>query len=143
MEQCLLPAHLSTQNTLPYTHQLTHKHSGHVAATRKTTPGFKLVEKYGVLVGGGATHRMDLSQTCMLKDNHIWSLGSITKAIHMAQAVSGFSSKIEVEVRDFDEAVEACVSCLNLLLGFRFCLYVYPIFMYVYLSKCFYTKNTS
>lgn len=37
--------------------------------------GFRLVEKYGVLVGGLDTHRMDLSSMIMLKDNHIWSAG--------------------------------------------------------------------
>ena len=37
--------------------------------------GFRLVEKYGVLVGGLDTHRMDLSSMVMLKDNHIWSSG--------------------------------------------------------------------
>lgn len=49
---------------------------GVIAATRKTTPGFRLVEKYGVLVGGLDTHRMDLSSMVMLKDNHIWSSGN-------------------------------------------------------------------
>ena len=51
---------------------------GQVAGTRKTTPGFRLAEKYGLLVGGVATHRYDLSAMVMLKDNHIWSAGNIT-----------------------------------------------------------------
>jgi len=80
---------------------------GHVAATRKTTPGFALVEKYAVLVGGASTHRMDLSQMCMLKDNHVWSVGSITAAVRRAQTIAGFSQKIEVEARDLAEALEA------------------------------------
>ena len=50
---------------------------GEVAGTRKTTPGFRLVEKYALLVGGVSTHRYDLSSMIMLKDNHIWSAGSI------------------------------------------------------------------
>ena len=54
--------------------------NGYVAGTRKTTPGFKMVEKYALVVGGAATHRQDLSQMVMLKDNHIWSAGSITAA---------------------------------------------------------------
>lgn len=83
---------------------------GHVAATRKTTPGFGLVEKYAVLVGGGSSHRMDLSQMTMLKDNHVWSVGSISKAVAAAKELNGFSSKVEVEVRDYDEAIEACES---------------------------------
>ena len=69
---------------------------GYVAGTRKTTPGFKMVEKYALLVGGASTHRMDLSQMVMLKDNHIWSSGSITKAVHKARTAAGFSMKIEV-----------------------------------------------
>lgn len=38
--------------------------------------GFRLVEKYGMLVGGADTHRMDLSSMIMLKDNHVWSTGT-------------------------------------------------------------------
>lgn len=48
---------------------------GIVAGTRKTTPGFRVVEKYGMLVGGVDPHRYDLSSMVMLKDNHIWSKG--------------------------------------------------------------------
>ncbi len=50
--------------------------AGIVAGTRKTTPGFRLVEKYGMLVGGVDAHRHDLSSMIMLKDNHIWSSGA-------------------------------------------------------------------
>jgi nicotinate-nucleotide pyrophosphorylase (carboxylating) len=52
---------------------------GEVAGTRKTTPGFRIPEKYSLLVGGISTHRHDLSSMIMLKDNHIWSAGSITQ----------------------------------------------------------------
>jgi nicotinate-nucleotide pyrophosphorylase (carboxylating) len=48
---------------------------GVLAGTRKTTPGFRLVEKYGMLVGGVDGHRHDLSSMIMLKDNHIWARG--------------------------------------------------------------------
>lgn len=48
---------------------------GVVAGTRKTTPGFRLVEKYGMMVGGVDPHRHDLSSMVMLKDNHIWATG--------------------------------------------------------------------
>ena len=54
--------------------------NGWVAGTRKTTPGsFRMVEKYGLLVGGAATHRLDLSQMAMLKDNHTVAAGSIDR----------------------------------------------------------------
>lgn len=80
---------------------------GWVAGTRKTTPGFRSVEKYGLLVGGAATHRLDLSQMVMLKDNHIWSAGSITAAVQLARKAAGFSQKIEVECQNLGEALEA------------------------------------
>jgi len=86
-------------------------YQGIIAGTRKTTPGFRLVEKYGMLVGGIDPHRHDLSSMIMLKDNHIWSCGnSITKAIEAARSVGGFSLLLDVEVRteaEADEAIEA------------------------------------
>lgn len=82
-------------------------YKGIVAGTRKTTPGFRLVEKYGMLVGGADMHRVDLSSMVMLKDNHVWSRGSIAGAVRSARAVAGFSLKVEVEVRSVEEAREA------------------------------------
>lgn len=82
-------------------------YTGIVAGTRKTTPGFRLVEKYGMLAGGADAHRMDLSSMVMLKDNHVWSRGSITDAVAAAKSVAGFSVKIEVEVQSEEEADEA------------------------------------
>jgi nicotinate-nucleotide pyrophosphorylase (carboxylating) len=70
---------------------------GQVAGTRKTTPGFRIFEKYALIVGGVATHRMDISQLVMLKDNHIMSCGSITNAVLKAKVVAGFSTQIEVK----------------------------------------------
>lgn len=80
---------------------------GEIAGTRKTTPGFRMVEKYALLVGGISTHRYDLSQMIMLKDNHIWSAGSITSAVQKARKAGGFSIKIEVECRTLAEATDA------------------------------------
>ena len=85
-------------------------YNGIIAGTRKTTPGFRLVEKYGMLVGGIDGHRHDLSSMIMLKDNHIWSAGSITRAIETARQAGGFSLLLDVEVRteaEADEAIEA------------------------------------
>jgi nicotinate-nucleotide pyrophosphorylase (carboxylating) len=80
---------------------------GKVAATRKVTPGFRLVQKYAVLVGGCDAHRMDLSSMIMLKDNAIDSCGSITLAVQKAKKLGGFSLKIEVECRSLEDAIEA------------------------------------
>jgi len=83
-------------------------YKGLIAATRKTTPGFRLVEKYAVKVGGCDGHRHDLSSMIMLKDNHIWATqGQIKAAIAKARSVGGFSLKIEVECRNEKEAMEA------------------------------------
>lgn len=76
-----------------------------LAGTRKTTPGFRLVEKYGMLVGGCDPHRQDLSAMTMLKDNHIWACGgSIPSAVAAAKASGGFAVKVEVECQSEEEA---------------------------------------
>lgn len=80
-----------------YTHTL--------AGTRKTTPGFRLVEKYGMLIGGCDPHRQDLSAMTMLKDNHIWACdNSIATAVAAAKAAGGFAIKVEVECQSEAEA---------------------------------------
>ena len=84
-----------------------HGWHGKIAGTRKTTPGFGIVEKYALLVGGADTHRMDLSSMVMLKDNHIWSTGSITQSVAKARAACGFATKIEVECTSQQDAREA------------------------------------
>ncbi|RKP01150.1 hypothetical protein CXG81DRAFT_12362 [Caulochytrium protostelioides] len=71
---------------------------GLIVGTRKTTPGFRLVEKYAMVVGGADPHRYDLSGMVMLKDNHIAAVGSIPRAVASARAHAGFAVKIEVEV---------------------------------------------
>lgn len=91
-------------------------YKGTLAGTRKTTPGFRLVEKYGMLVGGADTHRMDLSTMTMLKDNHVWSRGSITQAVKAAKAAGGFSLKVEVEVQSEEEADEAIAAGADVIM---------------------------
>ncbi|EGF78421.1 hypothetical protein BATDEDRAFT_13095 [Batrachochytrium dendrobatidis JAM81] len=89
---------------------------GVIAATRKTTPGFRIVEKYASLVGGVDTHRMDLSSMIMLKDNHIWATGSITDAVKKARSVGGFALKIEVECGSEAEATEAILAGADIIM---------------------------
>lgn len=100
-----------------------HGWNGTLAGTRKTTPGFRVVEKYGILVGGADPHRHDLSSMTMLKDNHVWACANnrsagdgaagksadsiaaaIPRAVHAAKAAAGFSTKVEVECCSIDEA---------------------------------------
>jgi len=89
---------------------------GTIAGTRKTTPGFRLVEKYGMMVGGVDPHRHDLSSMVMLKDNHIWATGSITSAIQSVRRVAGFSLLINVECQNGAEADEAIAAGANIVL---------------------------
>ena len=89
---------------------------GKVAGTRKTTPGFGLIEKYALLVGGADTHRMDLSSMVMLKDNHIWSTGSITESVAKARAACGFATKIEVECTSQQDAREAALAGADVIM---------------------------
>ncbi|KEQ81013.1 nicotinate-nucleotide pyrophosphorylase [Aureobasidium pullulans EXF-150] len=79
-----------------------------LAGTRKTTPGFRLVEKYGMLVGGCDPHRQDLSTMTMLKDNHIWACdNNISTAVLAAKSAGGFAIKVEVECQSLNEANQA------------------------------------
>ena len=78
--------------------------------TRKTTPGLRIFEKEAVRIGGGHSHRYNLSSAVMLKDNHIDAAGGITAAVAAARAHASFTCTVEVECEDLDmvaEAVEA------------------------------------
>uniref|UniRef100_A0A7S4UAE4 Nicotinate-nucleotide pyrophosphorylase [carboxylating] n=1 Tax=Paramoeba aestuarina TaxID=180227 RepID=A0A7S4UAE4_9EUKA len=89
---------------------------GKVAGTRKTTPGFRIVEKYAMMVGGIDTHRHDLSSMIMLKDNHINAHGSITQAVKEALSVGGFALKVEVECQNEEEAREAIAAGAHIVM---------------------------
>ena len=81
--------------------------------TRKTTPNFRICEKWAVAIGGGTNHRYGLFDMIMLKDNHIDYNGSITKAVKMAKEYSKKLKKplkIEVETRNLEEVEEAIKS---------------------------------
>lgn len=93
-----------------------HGYTGIIAGTRKTTPGFRLVEKYGMRVGGADAHRHDLSSMIMLKDNHIWSAGSVREACLAARKVGGFSLLLEVEVSSQSAADEAIESGADIIM---------------------------
>lgn len=75
--------------------------------TRKTTPGLRFLEKYAVRMGGGANHRMSLSDMVLIKDNHLAFVGRISDAVRLARQKVPQGKKIEVEVKDLDELKEA------------------------------------
>lgn len=89
---------------------------GSLAGSRKTTPGFRLVEKYGLLIGGADPHRFDLSSMVMLKDNHVTICGSMKSAIKRVRNVTGFSTKVEVESRSLQEAFEAANAGVDIIM---------------------------
>lgn len=78
-----------------------------IVDTRKTTPGWRLLEKYAVRVGGGKNHRYDLGDGILIKDNHIVSAGSIMNAVEAVRKKSHHLLKIEVEVETIDQVQEA------------------------------------
>ena len=70
-----------------------------IAATRKTTPGFREFEKKAVKLGGGDPHRYGLDDAILIKDNHITIAGGIKEALDRAKHGS-FTKKIEIEVQN-------------------------------------------
>ena len=77
--------------------------------TRKTTPNFRMMEKWAVLIGGGYNHRYNLCDMIMLKDNHIDYAGGIEKAIQSTlnyKKEKELSIKVEIETRDLEEVKE-------------------------------------
>jgi nicotinate-nucleotide pyrophosphorylase (carboxylating) len=77
-----------------------------IAATRKTTPGFRLFEKKAVFLGGGDTHRFNLSDAVLIKDNHIQILG-LEECLRRGKQLASFTKKIEVEVESLDDMLKA------------------------------------
>jgi nicotinate-nucleotide pyrophosphorylase (carboxylating) len=76
--------------------------------TRKTTPGWRALEKYAVRIGGAANHRFNLSDGILIKDNHIAACGGIAAAVDRARRAAPHSLKIEVETETLAE-VEAAL----------------------------------
>jgi len=75
--------------------------------TRKTTPGWRLLEKWAVRLGGGHNHRMGLYDMVLIKENHIAIAGSITRAVKAVRAAYREQFAVEVEVRNLTELEEA------------------------------------
>ena len=70
----------------------------HILDTRKTTPLFRRLEKYAVRCGGGLNHRLDLSSSVLIKDNHLATVdGDIGLAVKQARALAPAGMKVEVE----------------------------------------------
>ena len=77
--------------------------SARIAATRKTTPGLRALEKQAVLAGGGFTHRESLSAAIMIKDNHIALAGGVDAALSSIKRNADHMAKISVEVDTLEQ----------------------------------------
>lgn len=83
--------------------------------TRKTTPGLRQLEKFAVKMGGGENHRLSLSHSVLLKDNHIVAAGSITKAFKLIKEKYP-TKELEIEVDNLDQLSEVILLQPNLVL---------------------------
>jgi nicotinate-nucleotide pyrophosphorylase (carboxylating) len=92
----------------------------YITDTRKTTPGFRTLEKYAVRVGGGRNHRIHLADGILIKDNHITVLRrlglSISEIITKARRKASSGQKIEIEVKTTEEAVEAAEAGADIIM---------------------------
>ncbi len=99
--------------TATQTYQLTEliKHTNcKLLDTRKTLPGLRLGQKYAVVCGGGENHRIGLNDRFLIKENHIFTCGTIEKAIFAAKKLrqqQSLQAKIEIEVENMDELSQA------------------------------------
>jgi len=76
--------------------------------TRKTTPGWRQLEKYAVRAGGGRNHRMDLASSVLIKDNHLNAVeGDIALAVRRAREIAPAGTQIEVECDRMEQVVAA------------------------------------
>jgi nicotinate-nucleotide pyrophosphorylase (carboxylating) len=78
-----------------------------IVDTRKTTPGWRALEKYAVRCGGCVNHRSSLGEHVLIKDNHIAAAGSLAKAVKLAREAAPHLAKIEVEAKTLAEVREA------------------------------------
>ena len=82
-----------------------------IVDTRKTPPGWRLLDKYAVRVGGGRNHRMNLADGVLIKDNHIAAMASrgvgITELVRQARARSPHTVRIEVEAETLEQVQQA------------------------------------
>jgi nicotinate-nucleotide pyrophosphorylase (carboxylating) len=87
-----------------------------VVDTRKTTPGYRALEKYAVRCGGCHNHRSSLGEHVLIKDNHIAAAGSLTRAVKLARLGAPHLCRIEVEAGTLSEVREAVRSGADVIL---------------------------
>jgi nicotinate-nucleotide pyrophosphorylase (carboxylating) len=87
-----------------------------IVDTRKTTPGWRALEKYAVRTGGGFNHRSSLGEQVLIKDNHIAAAGSITRAVKLCRAAAAHGATIEVEAKTLPEVQQAVSAGADIIL---------------------------
>jgi len=97
---------------------LARKHNPNIkiCATRKVIPGFAKYDKYAITIGGGDTHRFNLSDMVLIKENHLRFFDSVSEAIQIAKEKTSFSKKIEIEVQNEEQALEATKSAADIVM---------------------------
>lgn len=87
-----------------------------IVDTRKTTPGYRGLEKYAVRCGGCFNHRFSLGEHVLIKDNHIAAAGSVGAAIAACRRAAPHGAKIECEAKTLDQVREALAAGAEILL---------------------------
>jgi len=87
-----------------------------IVDTRKTIPGWRLLDKYAVTAGGGSNHRFGLDDGILIKDNHIVACGGISRAIERARRGAPHLLSIEVECETMAEVDEAVAARADVIL---------------------------
>jgi nicotinate-nucleotide pyrophosphorylase (carboxylating) len=87
-----------------------------IVDTRKTLPGWRVLDKYAVAVGGGENHRTGLYDGILLKDNHIALAGGVSTAVKSALEAAPRNLRVQVEVESEDEALAALEAGADFLL---------------------------
>jgi nicotinate-nucleotide pyrophosphorylase (carboxylating) len=84
--------------------------------TRKTTPGWRALDKEAVRAGGGVNHRVDLAAGVLIKDNHVAACGGVKAAVERARAYAPHSLRVEVEVTERSQIAEALAAGADIIL---------------------------
>jgi nicotinate-nucleotide pyrophosphorylase (carboxylating) len=84
--------------------------------TRKTLPGWRLLDKYSVAAGGGVNHRIGLYDGILLKDNHVAAAGGVARAVRLAKQNAPANLRVQCEVESLEQAREAWEAGADMLL---------------------------
>ena len=87
-----------------------------IVDTRKTVPGWRLLDKYAVAAGGGENHRFGLDDGILIKDNHIVACGGVRAAIERARSGGHRLLRIEVECETMEDVAEALGTGVDVIL---------------------------